>query len=237
MNLKTKIILFIQLLLCYHILWGQSIKKTLARQFIIPVVIVGYGLTTFYGNGYPSSYDVKNYRDQHFANFKTQVDDILPVAPVALTYGLDLLGIKCKSDFTNRSVIFAKAALLSITCVNIMKYTSNVMRPDSTALNSFPSGHTAFTFAMATVMHQELKSRSIWWSVLGFSCATGVGALRILNNRHWFTDVIVGAGIGIASGQIASATHQYKWNRYLLRAQIIPVFFNNGYGIAFNKKF
>jgi membrane-associated phospholipid phosphatase len=41
--------------------------------------------------------------------------------------------------------------------------------------------------------------------------ATGIGAMRVMNNRHWVSDVLVGAGIGVFSTNIVYLTHQYKW--------------------------
>ena len=94
--------------------------------------------------------------------------------------------------------------------VNILKYSTQVMRPDNTSENSFPSGHTAFAFNLAEVLHQEFKDKPLVY-ITGYTIATTVGAMRILNNRHWFTDVMVGAGIGMAATKLVYATHQYKW--------------------------
>ena len=52
-------------------------------------------------------------------------------------------------------------------------------------------------------MFQEFKNESIWYGVTGYLIATGTGALRMYNNRHWFSDVIAGAGIGILSTKAA----------------------------------
>ncbi len=43
--------------------------------------------------------------------------------------------------------------------------------------------------------------------------ATGVGAMRVMNNRHWISDVMVGAGIGILSTNLAYLTHRYRWGK------------------------
>ena len=86
-------------------------------------------------------------------------------------------------------------------------------RPDGRASNSYPSGHTAQAFVAATFMHEELKHKSSWYSIGAFSVATVVGGYRMLNNRHWISDVLAGAAIGIFSTKIAYLTHQYKWGK------------------------
>ena len=38
---------------------------------------------------------------------------------------------------------------------------------------------------------------SPWYAVGGYAVATFTGVMRVLNNRHWISDVLSGAGIGI----------------------------------------
>lgn len=49
----------------------------------------------------------------------------------------------------------------------------------------------------ATMLHKEYGHRSPWYSIGGYTLATLTGVTRQLNNRHWMSDVMVGAGIGI----------------------------------------
>ena len=81
--------------------------------------------------------------------------------------------------------------------VNSLKYSCRVMRPDGSSRNSFPSGHTATAFMAATMLHKEYGHRSPWYSIGAYTVATVTGVTRQLNNRHWMSDVMVGAGIGI----------------------------------------
>ena len=69
-----------------------------------------------------------------------------------------------------------------------------------------PDGSTANSFVGATVLHKEYGlTRSPWFSVAGYGIATATGVMRVLNNRHWVSDVMSGAGIGIFAGELGYA--------------------------------
>ena len=94
------------------------------------------------------------------------------------------------------------AALMAIS-VNAIKYTAKVQRPDGSNYKSFPSGHTATAFMTATMLHKEYGlTISPWISVAGYSVAAATGISRQFNNRHWLSDVLVGAGIGILTTEL-----------------------------------
>ena len=82
-----------------------------------------------------------------------------------------------------------------------MKSNIRVERPCG-ELRSFPSGHTAITMLSAHIMYKEYKDVSPWIGVGGYLIATTTGALRIINNKHWLSDVVMGAGIGLLSVEI-----------------------------------
>ena len=65
---------------------------------------------------------------------------------------------------------------------------------------SFPSGHTASSFAAATAMAAYYPKAA----PLGFVLATGVGASRVHLGHHFPSDVTVGALIGIATGTLVA---------------------------------
>ena len=84
-----------------------------------------------------------------------------------------------------------------------LKKITHIQRPDGSSYESFPSGHTAEAFASAEFLRQEYKDVSPWYGIAGYAAATATGALRIYNNKHWLSDVVAGAGIGIASTKLA----------------------------------
>ena len=89
------------------------------------------------------------------------------------------------------------------------KEATGILRPDRSTYNSFPSGHTAIAFASAEFLRMEYKDVSVWYGIAGYTVATAVGGLRVYNNRHWFSDVLTGAGVGILSTQLASSVQPW----------------------------
>ena len=63
--------------------------------------------------------------------------------------------------------------------------------------NSFPSGHTTIAFALATSFAREIKGT--WDDVLFYTLATTTAYARMHDNKHWASDVVFGAGVGILS--------------------------------------
>jgi membrane-associated phospholipid phosphatase len=75
---------------------------------------------------------------------------------------------------------------------------------------SFPSGHTTAAFSAATVYAMEYKNRP-WIPILSYSAATLIGLSRITENKHWFSDVFVGAALGYLTGrQVVNNYHRYS---------------------------
>lgn len=82
---------------------------------------------------------------------------------------------------------------------------------------SFPSGHTTAAFALASTVTSESQR---WWPrrtwIVGpvmYGAATVVGLSRMYNNRHWASDVALGAAIGTFSGiKVVRYSHGHTGN-------------------------
>lgn len=179
-------------------------------------------------------------------DFKTGIDDYSQFFGPVMTTGLKIAGVESRSDWGR----YLASALMSYGImagfVNGIKYTAKEMRPDGSTANSWPSGHTATAFVGATILHKEYgMTRSPWYSVAGFGVATATGVMRVLNNRHWVSDVLSGAGIGIMSTELAYALSDVLFKgKGLLRGDISgeksiidhPSFFCISMGIGFGSK-
>jgi membrane-associated phospholipid phosphatase len=204
-------------------------KSSSYKSYIVPASLVAYGLICWGDNGLPSSRQVYNYRKEHYQNFNTSLDDYLVFAPSVALIALDAFKVKSKSDILNQGLITAKSVVLSLGIINILKYSTQVTRPDGSADNSFASGHSAAAFTFAEILHQEFKDKP-WVYMSGYAAATGVAGMRILNNKHWFSDVLVGAGIGMAATKLIYATHAYKWK---MGRNFTPIIQSNHMGFMY----
>jgi membrane-associated phospholipid phosphatase len=143
---------------------------------------------------------------QLLTDFKTGIDDYTQFFGPVMTAGLKLAGVEGRSDWPRLLASAAVSYGLMAGLVNGIKYSAKEMRPDGSTANSWPSGHTATAFVGATLLHKEYGlTRSPWYSVAGYGVATATGVMRVLNNRHWISDIMSGAGIGIMSGELGYA--------------------------------
>jgi hypothetical protein len=183
------------------------------KQLFVPSILIIAGVGA---NGHGKE-DIKNEfveeRNEIIPRFKTSLDNYLQFSPIALTYGFEALGMKPKTDILNRSVILLKSELVMMTAVTLLKNSSHILRPDSSNYASFPSGHTAQAFAAAAILSEEYGYRYKWVPYLSYGLASTVGVLRMANNKHYLSDVLVAAGVGILSTKAAYWTHQYKWGK------------------------
>ncbi len=172
-------------------------------QLIVPGVLIGVGVVGL-GSDW-LKFQNKEVRDelQEDAHGRFSIDDYTQYAPMAAAYCMKLCGVRGRHGYGDLTIILGTAyALMGIT-VNALKYATKVERPDGSSRNSFPSGHTATAFMGAELLRREYSEVSPWIGVAGYSVAAATGFLRIYNNRHWLTDVVAGAGVGILSAKAA----------------------------------
>ncbi len=66
--------------------------------------------------------------------------------------------------------------------------------------NSMPSDHTTVAFSVATVFASFYKDKP-WVGILSYGIATGVALSRLNDDKHWASDVFIGAALGFAVGK------------------------------------
>ena len=86
---------------------------------------------------------------------------------------------------------------------------ANGNKPNVDSYTAFPSGHTTLAFAAATVYAMEYRDRPLV-PIIAYSAATLVGLTRITENKHWASNVLVGAALGHLCGrQVVNNYHRY----------------------------
>lgn len=149
--------------------------------------------------GYTIDSDIYTLRNDLIPGFSYHYDDYLQYAPAGVMVGLKAFGYEGRSSWGRMLASDAFSAAIMACAVNGVKYSVARLRPDGSRRNSFPSGHTATTFMTAAMLSKEYGWRSPWFSIGGYTVAAVTGISRIMNNRHWLTDVLAGAAIGIGS--------------------------------------
>lgn len=201
-----------------------------ATAFIIPAVFIGYGVVSLSGDNVIRRLDYTTnaeLQEDHPA-FAKKVDNFSRYVPVVAVYGLDLLGVKAKHNFVDRSAMLLMSAVIAQASVAGLKSITHRVRPNGADDHSFPSGHTSMAFMSAEFLHQEYKDQSIWYGVGGYAIATGTGILRLYNNAHWVSDVVAGAGVGILSTKVSYWVYPYI-KRKLFKGKEVNMAFAPGY--------
>ena len=170
-----------------------------ATQLIAPGVLLATGLG-IHLMGH-EAIDVPVY--QEFAHLREEkgvlknADVILkyvPALPMVVDLGLGLTGVPSKYDLQDR---FIEAGLASVvaggTCL-LLKNVITAARPDRSNYNTFPSGHTVLGFVGAELIRMNYG----WaWGLGAYTVASAVAFMRVYQGRHWVSDVLFGAGLGI----------------------------------------
>lgn len=168
---------------------------------VVPAA-VGAGLIVAGAAGHAASSHSWSFAKASAEAEHTPVADVLQYAPLAFPWVMKAAGSPTRSGWGRMAVSQGAATLLMAGTVYGLKHAVDSPRPDGTDNRSFPSGHTVWAFMGATVTARELGWRSPWYTVGAYTLATGIAVERVIDNRHFPTDVVAGAGIGILSAQL-----------------------------------
>ncbi|ADB42691.1 phosphatase PAP2 family protein [Spirosoma linguale] len=190
--------------------WDTIPTRPATFRWVAPAVLIPIGLAL--SPDYPNSHFDRFYvrsEIQDKIHFRTHADDFLQYGPAVAWAGLSLAGVNGRSKPLDRAIIGVLAYGISTGAILVLKHTTNELRPDGSNTLSFPSGHTANAFTGASLLDREFSSVSPWIPIGGYAMATSTGILRMTNDKHWLSDVLVGAGIGLLSTEIAYQV--YPW--------------------------
>lgn len=217
-------------------------KSFKVKSYIIPGLLVAYGVTAIENDGLQRVN--AEFKDELYAenpHKQVHLDNYLQFAPAAMVFGLDAFGIKAKHNLRDRNMLFLMSTIITNASVYSMKSISHQLRPDNSKYNSFPSGHTAEAFANAEFLRQEYKDVSPWYGIAGYAMAATTGYLRMYNNKHWLSDVVAGAGVGIISTKLAYWIYpkiQHKlFKDKPINTMVMPSYQNGSIGLGMVHRF
>jgi membrane-associated phospholipid phosphatase len=196
------------------------------------------GLTYTFDNQIRQKFTARNNRSLTRAADAGSLlgDPYLHLGLSALVYGGSILADSAKwkevGEMMGEALILADASTL------IIKESTGRGRPDATSAkgdfkpfgfrkdyDSMPSMHTSSSFALASVL--SATSESFAMKTAYYGAATFVGFSRAYKNRHWASDVVLGAALGELCGRVVTSYHG-RTNRVALA----PAAYENGAGLA-----
>jgi membrane-associated phospholipid phosphatase len=140
---------------------------------------------------------------------------------------------------------FVQASLYSAVVVTLMKHLSHRHRPYQTdpvnahlwdgpitedwGRTSFPSGHTIMAFTFASVVGTHYK-KTIWVPIVVYSLAAAEAYSRMRANKHWASDVLVGAALGYGIGT-------FVVNNSSCNYTLVPIISSTYTGLSFSYSF
>ena len=168
----------------------------------------------------------------------TPLDGYIQYGPAALYVGLNIATFKSTEAAFDQAGVFLIGTGIYAATTYGLKAAIKEARPNGSE-KTFPSGHTATAFFGATVLAHEYRDSHPEWVIAGYTLAATTGALRIANNKHWLTDVLMGSAIGIASAELAyliypKVRHQWqKLNYFSMTPQITPSYYGASMTVGF----
>ncbi len=213
-------------------------KKTLLKKSIAPLSLITAGILLS-DSSFEKSLNTTT-RNWVGNDFKTSIDDYTRYAPVATMYIADLAGVQSKNHWFDQTKNMALSMLITDLITKAIKRGVYKIRPDRSNDNAFPSGHTSVAFASGAVAYEEFKHSNpvLAYSSYGFASITG--GLRMANDKHWVSDVLVGAGLGILVTKIVyHFDYLFKWNPFLKskNSVLVPNYSEGTVGLYFSKRF
>ena len=220
----------------------DTVKKLHSKPaaLIPPAILVAYGLASFEIKPVRNlDYYIQGRYNKITPTFKSNAESYFLFAPVAMVYGLNLVGIEGKNRFIDRTALLGISGVILGGTELTLKHATHRLRPNLADYYSFPSGHTGAAFLAAEFLAQEYGDKSPWYTITGYTFAVTTGIFRMANRDHWFSDVVAGAGFGILSTKAAYLVYPYIRNALThtdkkgRKAMLMPTYQDGTPGLSF----
>ena len=211
-------------------------SKKIIHRSILPTAFIGAGILV---NNSQFEQDLQeNLRNSVGDDFNSDMDDYFQYVPIAELYIADILGVKSRNHWFDQTKYLLISNLFTSSITHGLKRLTLKTRPNGSPY-SFPSEHSTFAFTNATVLFNEFNETAPILAYSGYAFATTTGVFRMLNNKHWLSDVLVGAGIGILVTELVYYFEPFKaFNPFKRNNSIsfIPKITDQVYGFYFSYK-
>ena len=158
--------------------------------------------------------------DQTFEAGQLLGGSIVQFGGAFLTYSVGQFAPQSEIAGLGRDLVRAQIVTAGMT--QLLKYSVGRERPDGSSRRSFPSGHSSGTFATAAVFQRRYGWKA---GLPAFGVAAYVAASRLSENKHYLSDIVFGAAIGLAGGRTVTLS------RGETTFQLAPVAMAGGAGI------
>lgn len=207
---------------------------SLLKKSIVPLSLIGFGLII--NNSDFEKNLQTDLRNSVGNDYGFKIDNYLLFVPVIQMYAADALGVESKNHWFDQTKYLFISNVVATGISELLKSTISKTRPDGDPY-SFPSGHTTIAFTNAAVLQNEFQETAPVFAYSGYAFATTTGVFRMLNNRHYLSDVLMGAGIGILVTQLVYHFEPFKnFNPFKKSKGIsfFPQYKENTYGFYFS---
>jgi len=204
MKNKCRLVIFLFLFVVFNVKAQVAVpdsvrSKVMLKKMLVPSALIGAGILIN-----KSRFEKNIQRKMVGASgnsFRSGIDDYLRIVPVAEMYLADLAGIKNQHHWFDQTKYLFISNIFTTGITTGLKHWFPKTRPDGSPY-SFPSGHATLAFTNATVLYNEFHESSLILAYSGFIFAGTTATIRMLKDKHWLSDVLVGAGIGIGVTQL-----------------------------------
>ena len=210
------------------------------KSLILPIAAIAYGALSLEVHPIRRiDYYVHGDIQKTNPTFNSKAESYFLFGPIAMVYGLNLIGVSGKNVFIDRTAILGLSGGILGLSELVLKHTTHRLRPNGADYYSFPSGHTGAAFLGAEFLAQEYSAKSPIYTVIGYTFAVTTGVFRMYNRDHWFSDVVAGAGFGVLSTKAAYLIYPYLRNKLTHKdkngksTMIMPTYQDGVPGLAF----
>ncbi|MGB0881354.1 MAG: phosphatase PAP2 family protein [Vicingaceae bacterium] len=190
-----------------------KVQKKILPQLIVPAVFIASGIAV--NNSISEKGWQTTIRNKVGNNYHNGIDDYIQYVPFVQVYLGDAIGIKAKNHWFDQTKNIFLGGMVTLIVTHAIKRGVGKERPDLSSNHSFSSGHTASAFLGGTILYHEYKDDNMLYASSGYLFSATAGSFRVINNRHWVSDVLAGAGIGILVGNLIYHIEPLKnWNPF-----------------------